>query len=227
MYSLALLNGGVGARVGAGQPKQFLTVNGIPIIVYSLVAADGADSISQIVLNYPQGWRDAVEKIVTDYAIKTPVTYVPPGKTRHESVELMLPHLENEHVIIHESARPLVTAADFQKIIEYEAPDVSYMIEIPFTVAPVDPSSHRVTGSLERDKLRNVQLPQKFRKSTLTAAHQYAAREGVQFTEDATLCAIAGFDVRFLEGHDRNFKVTTPVDVQLAGYLLGGEANDD
>jgi 2-C-methyl-D-erythritol 4-phosphate cytidylyltransferase len=49
----------------------------------------------------------------------------------------------------------------------------------------------------------------------------------VDFTEDATLCAIAGYDVRFLEGKDSNFKVTTPIDVQLAGFLLGGEANDE
>ena len=110
VFSLALLNGGVGTRVAAGQPKQFLVVKGIPIIVYSLVAADSVDSISQIVLNYPDGWRDDVEKIVIDYAIKTPITYVPPGRTRHESVATMLPHLDNEHVIIHESARPLVTS---------------------------------------------------------------------------------------------------------------------
>jgi 2-C-methyl-D-erythritol 4-phosphate cytidylyltransferase len=227
VYSLALLNGGVGARVAAGRPKQFIVVNGIPILVYSLVAADAVDTISQIVLNYPEGWREDVEKIVKDYAIKTPIVYVEAGRTRHESVGRMLPLCENDHVIIHESARPLVTAADFHRIIAHEHPDVSYMLEIPFTVAPVDPTTHHVTGSLERNKLRNVQLPQKFRKSTLVAGHEYAAREGVDFTEDATLCAIAGFDVRFLEGKDSNFKVTTPIDVQLAGYLLGGEASDE
>ena len=227
MYSLALLNGGVGARVRAGRPKQFIVVKGIPILVYALVAADSVDTISQIVLNYPEGWRDDVEKIVHDYAIKTPITYVAAGRTRHESVAAMLPHIENEHVIIHETARPLVSALDFERIIAHEHPDVSYMLEIPFTVAPVDPNSHRVTGYLERDNLRNVQLPQKFSKATLLAAHEFAARENVTFTEDATLCAVAGFDVRFLEGTDRNFKVTTPVDVQLAGYLLGNEANDE
>jgi 2-C-methyl-D-erythritol 4-phosphate cytidylyltransferase len=222
-----LLNGGVGARVAAGRPKQFIVVNGIPILVYSLVAADAVDTISQIVLNYPPGWRDDVEKIVTDYAIKTPITYVEAGRTRHESVGRMLPLLENEHVIIHESARPLIGARDFERIIRYDHPDVSYMLEIPFTVAPVDPATGRVTGSLDRSTLRNVQLPQKFAKSTLVAAHEYAAREGVVFTEDATLCAVAGFDVRFIDGADRNFKVTTRVDVQLAGYLLGSEAGDE
>ena len=88
MYSLALLNGGIGTRVAAGRPKQFIDVNGIPILVYSLVAADAVTEITQIVLNYPEGWRDDVEKIVTDYAIKTPITYVRPGATRHESVAL-------------------------------------------------------------------------------------------------------------------------------------------
>lgn len=227
MYSLALLNGGVGARVAAGRPKQFIVVKGIPILVYTLVAADSVDAISQIVLNYPDGWREDVEKIVSDYAIKTPITYVPAGRTRHESVANMLPHIDNDHVIIHETARPLITSTDFERIIADKHPDVSFMLEIPFTVAPVDPVTHKVIGSLERDTLRNVQLPQKFSKATLIAAHEYAAREGVTFTEDATLCAVAGFDVRFLEGNDRNLKVTTPVDVHIAGYLLGNEAEDE
>lgn len=227
MYSLALLNGGVGARVAAGQPKQFIYVKGIPILVYSLVAADAVSAITQIVLNYPDGWREDVEKIVNDYAIKTPITYVPAGRTRHESVAKMLEHVTNDSVVIHESARPLVTAADFARIIAFEHPDVSFMLDIPFTVAPVDPDSHRVIGYLERDTLRNVQLPQKFAKSTLVAAHAYAAEKGVTFTEDATLCAVAGFDVRFIEGSDRNLKVTTPVDVLIAGYLLGSESIDE
>jgi 2-C-methyl-D-erythritol 4-phosphate cytidylyltransferase len=227
LFSLALLKGGVGTRIAAGRPKQFIVVNGIPILVYSLVAADAVDSISQIILNYPPGWRDDVEKIVTDYAIKTPISYVEAGASRHESVARMLPSISNDHVIIHESARPLVTSADFERIIRHDHPDVSYMLPIPFTVAPVDPASHTVTGSLDRDTLRNVQLPQKFAKSTLLAAHAYASQMGVSFTEDATLCAVAGFDVRFIDGSDRNFKVTTRVDIQLAGYLLGNEAYDE
>lgn len=227
MYSLILLNGGIGTRVAAGRPKQFVHINGIPILVYSMVAADAVDTITQIVVNYPEGWRDDVEKIVTDYAIKTPITYVPAGASRHESVRRMVPACENQHVIIHESARPLVTSADFHQIIDSPHPNVSLMLPIPFTVAPVDPDQHRVTGSLDRSQLRNVQLPQKFDLATLTAAHEYAEREGVTFTEDATLCAVAGFDVRFIDGTDRNFKVTTVTDVRLAGFLLGNEASDD
>ncbi|MGH3728096.1 MAG: IspD/TarI family cytidylyltransferase [Micromonosporaceae bacterium] len=224
---MVLLNGGVGNRVAAGQPKQFIHVNGLPIIVYSLVAADAVDDIDEIVLNYPEGWREDTEKLVINYAIKKPVTYVPAGSSRHDSVRTMLPHCKNDNVVVHETARPLTTADGFRRLLADPHDNVSFMLPLPFTVAPVEPETGKVTGSLERNKLRNVQLPQKFRKADLEAGHDYAEREGVVFTEDATLVAVAGFDVYFLDGADRNFKVTTPTDVRLAGFLLGGEDDDE
>ncbi|MFZ1411920.1 MAG: 2-C-methyl-D-erythritol 4-phosphate cytidylyltransferase [Micropruina sp.] len=227
MYSLALLNGGVGARVAAGQPKQLIRVNSIPTMVYPLVAADAVPEITEIVLNYPAGWLEDINRVVTDYAIKTPIKYVEAGNSRHESVAKMLPLCSNDRVLLHETARPLVDRHDFAKLIADPHDNVSFMREISFTVAPVDPVARRVVGSLERDRLRNVQLPQKFLKSTLVAAHEYAAREGVVFTEDATLCAVANFDVYFIEGSDRNFKITTKTDVRLAGYLLSGDDEDE
>lgn len=226
MYSLLLLNGGVGTRVAADQPKQLIKVNGIPILVYSLVAADALPEIDQVVLNYPEGWREDVEKIVTDYAIKTPVTYVEAGASRHESVARMLAHVTNDDVIVHESARPLVRTEDFARLVASEHRNVSLMLEIPFTVAPVDPASGKVTGYLERSSLRNVQLPQKFSKADLEDAHAFALREDRLFTEDATLVAVAGHDVRFIDGSDRNIKVTTPTDVRLATFLLTGGEDD-
>jgi len=226
MYSLILLNGGIGKRIAAGQPKQFLKINGIPILVYSIVAADAVESITEIVLNYPEDWRDTVEQIVKDYAIKTPIVYVPAGTTRHESVALMVKECSNENVIIHESARPLVRSEDFERLVAEPHANVSSTLPLSFTVAPVDPEQQKVTGYLERHKLRNVQLPQKFNKNALLAGHEYAAREGTVFTEDATLVAVSGGDVRYLDGSDRNFKVTTRTDVRLAGFLLQGGDED-
>ncbi len=227
MYTLMLLNGGIGSRVAAGQPKQLLEIWGIPILVYSLVAADAVPEIERIVLNYPEGWRSTVEDVVSDYAIRTPVTYVDAGATRHESVALMVQRCTTERVIIHEAARPLVTTRDFASLIAAESENVSMMSPIPFTVAPVDPRTRRVTGSLERDRLRNVQLPQKFRRADLVAAHDFARERGLVFTEDATLLAVAGFDVFYVDGSDRNFKVTTATDVRLATALLRKERVDD
>lgn len=227
MYTLVLLNGGSGRRMGAPQPKQFLKVNGLPILVYSLVAADTVEEIDQIVLNYPDGWRAEVEGIVHDYAIKTRVDYVPAGDTRQASVARALDVATNEDVVLHEAARPLVRAADFTRLIRSPERNVSYMIPIPFTVAPVDPATNTVTGYLERDRLRNVQLPQKFALADLRRGHEYAAANEILFTEDATLVAAAGSPVHFIDGADTNIKVTTPTDIHLAVSLLHGTTDDE
>ncbi|MCA0146198.1 2-C-methyl-D-erythritol 4-phosphate cytidylyltransferase [Blastococcus sp. LR1] len=227
MYSLILLNGGSGRRMGAPQPKQFIKVNGLPILVYSLVAADAVPEIDQIVLNYPEGWRDEVEGIVRDYAIKTPVEYVAAGGTRQDSVAAALALCTNDAVVLHEAARPLVRTADFARLIGSPERNVSYMIPIPFTVAPVDPSSRAVTGYLERERLRNVQLPQKFDLADLRQAHAFAAGQETVYTEDATLMAAAGLPVHYIDGQDTNIKVTTPTDIHLAVSLLHGETDDE
>jgi 2-C-methyl-D-erythritol 4-phosphate cytidylyltransferase len=134
----------------------------------------------------------------------------------------MLSSATNDDVVIHESARPLVHTRDFESLLSAPGRNVSFMLEIPFTVAPVDPATRTVTGYLERSTLRNVQLPQKFATADLVDAHAKAGASGRTFTEDATLVASAGHEVRFVDGSDRNIKVTTPTDVGLATYLLTG-----
>ena len=227
MYSLLLLNGGVGTRIGAGRPKQLLDIKGIPILVYALVAVDKVAQIDQIVLNYPLGWRGEIERIVESFAVRTPVTYAEAGNSRSESVEKMLALAHNERVIIHEAARPMVTKSDFEALIAADGENVSFMLPIPFTVAPVDPVTLRVTGSLDRSSLRNVQLPQKFLASDLAAGFASAHERSAHYTEEATMAADAGIDVRFIDGKDTNMKVTTPTDVRLATFLLREDAGHD
>jgi 2-C-methyl-D-erythritol 4-phosphate cytidylyltransferase len=227
VYTLVLLNGGSGRRMGAPQPKQFIKVNGIPILVYSLVAADAVPEIDQIVLNYPEGWREDVAALVHDYAIRTRVDLVPAGPTRQASVAAALEVCTNDDVVLHEAARPLVRSADFTRLIAAPERNVSYMAPLTFTVAPVDPATQTVTGYLDRDKLRNVQLPQKFSLADLKKGHEFAAGQDVVFTEDATLLAAAGLAVHFVDGADTNIKVTTPTDIHLAVSLLHGLADDE
>lgn len=117
--------------------------------------------------------------------------------------------------------------SDFRGLIESKHKNVSLMSEISFTVAPVDPETSEVTGSLDRARLRNVQLPQKFSKADLEASHERAVREDIEFTEDATLVADSGFPVHFIDGSDENFKVTTNTDLKMAGFLLRPEEDDN
>src|SRR5699024_4790498 len=157
----------------------------------------------------------------------TPVTLVEAGSSRHSSVAAMIPHCTNDDVIIHETARPLVTTNDFQRLIDSEHRNVALMSEISFTDAPVDPETSAVTGSLHRSRLRNVQLPQKFAKTDPDEAHAHAREQSLEFIEDAARVADFGRPVHFIEGTDENLKVTTQTDLKMAGFLLRPEEDDD
>ncbi|MGH3715571.1 MAG: IspD/TarI family cytidylyltransferase [Micromonosporaceae bacterium] len=222
MFSLVLANGGTGTRIDAGQPKQFVSVHGKPIMAYSLLAIEAVAEIDEVVLNYPEGWREETERLVAAHLTK-PVTYVPPGGSRQESIRALLAHCRGEHILLHETARPMVSAEDFRALIAAPHDNIGYLLPIPFTVVHVDPDARQVTGALDRSKLRNVQLPQRFRKADLIEGHEYAAREGIVATEDGTLVVLAGFEMFYLDGADRNIKVTTPTDVRIAELMLGDE----
>lgn len=225
-YSLLLLNGGIGSRVKSNQPKQLIKINGIPMIVYSLVSACAVDEIDEIIINYPIGYKDIINNIISDYSISKKVIFVEAGQTRQDSVYKMLSHCKNNSIILHESARPLVTKEQFKELIICKHSNVGLMTKIPFTVAPVDPNSNKVTGNLDREMLRNVQLPQKFSLEALKSAHEWANKSGKQYTEDATLCADFGLDVFFIEGSENNIKVTNPNDIRIADFLLGDKDSE-
>lgn len=222
MISAIVLNGGIGTRVAAGKPKQFIEIHGQPILAYSLRILDEIPEITEIVMNYPDqtGGKSMVEDVLKQFSIHTPVKIVEPGITRHDSVAAMVSHTSNDSVMIHEAARPMANAKDFLSLINSEHRNVALMQPIPFTVAPVDPENRQVSGSLDRSLLRNVQLPQKFARTDLLTAHQKAHDDGVQFTEDATLVHSYGFPVHFQDGNDFNIKITTPVDLKIAEVLI-------
>jgi 2-C-methyl-D-erythritol 4-phosphate cytidylyltransferase len=137
------------------------------------------------------------------------------GGSRQESTHLGLEALADcDSVIVHEAVRPLVTAEEFRELIAAEDPNVMFGLPIPFTVLK---GHDYVEDLLERDELVNVQLPQKFDRAKLAAAHLAARRDGAFFTEDASLFyRYAGEPVRILPGSERNIKITVPTDIVTA-----------
>lgn len=221
------MNGGVGKRLAAGFPKQFIRLNGIPILAYTLATLNAISEVTEIVINYPEGEEATVKKIVADYGVSKPVKYVSPGVTRHQSVQKLIDAASNENILLHEAARPFASKEEFRALINNPAANVTLVSEIPFTVAPIDIEKNTVTGYLDRAKLRNVQLPQKFALADLKRAHEFSKGQNIETTEDATLCALAGIEVKLQPGSDKNFKITTPVDLELANTFVRQERGLD
>ncbi|WP_284329357.1 IspD/TarI family cytidylyltransferase [Demequina litorisediminis] len=97
----------------------------------------------------------------------------------------------------------------------------------PSRSPPWTPRRSASRARLSAPACATSRLPQKFSKADLRAGHEFAISSGLTFTEDATMCADAGIDVFFVEGDERNLKVTTPGDVNLATHLLRHEGEED
>lgn len=225
MITLALLNGGLGKRVGSDMPKQLIRLQGVPIFIYSLRIADEIDEISSVVINFPVGWKDKIKSIIDKYAIRTPITYVEAGITRQDSVRKILKAVKTSKILIHEAARPFVCADDFKSLINLPDNNITYTLPISYTVLQGDPEKKHINALLDRSLLLNIQLPQKFNTAELRKAHEKAYKENLFYTEDASIVFANGGSVTYIKGDEGNFKITNQIDIKRAEIMMQADTS--
>lgn len=212
MYSAIILAGGAGSRMHRSVPKQFLALAGKPMILHTLERLERIDEINEIIVACHPQYKQLLEMHIAAYMLKKPYKIIDGGSTRQDSAYLGVQAAANEDVIIHEAARPFVTTCEFIALMEDEAENATYGLDIPFTVSVR--TDNMITGLLERDKLVNIQLPQKFKRTPLLEAYEQAERDGLVFTEDTSLLYYyRKAPVKVLEGTPNNVKVTNSVDL--------------
>jgi 2-C-methyl-D-erythritol 4-phosphate cytidylyltransferase / 2-C-methyl-D-erythritol 2,4-cyclodiphosphate synthase len=209
---------GRGLRAGGNIPKQYRKVLCEPVIRPSLAALAGHGAISAVQpVIHPEDadlFREASDGLDL-------LPAVPGGASRQASVRAGLEALEAhgpELVLVHDAARPFVSAALIARAISAARASGAAIPVTPVTdtVKVVDPAG-RVTGTLERTPLRLVQTPQGFRFAALLAAHRRANAAGRDdFTDDAALAEWAGLTVSTFEGEPANVKLTTSDDFARA-----------
>lgn len=224
--SMVLLSGGIGQRMKVNIPKQFLHIAGKPMIVHVLERVDRIDEIGEIIIPTPSDFIHKTEEIIRTHRLKKAIKVIPGGKTRQESTFIGLQQCQYDRVLIHEAVRPFVKREEFQALIHNSSVNAIYGLDIPFTVLQ---GEDYITGILQRDQLINIQLPQIFDRKLLLEAHQKAAEENTQFTEDASLLFhYKNTPIKVLRGTEYNIKITKPIDRKLAEiiykeYILGEE----
>jgi len=212
---MIVLAGGIGKRIGQPIPKQFLMVGGKPMLIHVLEKARALRAIERVVITCPASHLTETRTLVANHGFDAAFECIGGGETRQASVYNGILALDGfDSIIIHEAVRPLVSAEEFQALIDAPDENAMYGIPIPFTVLK---GHEYVEELLDRNELVNVQLPQKFNAAALRAAHDLARADGALFTEDASLFhRYAGHPVRILPGSDRNLKITLPTDLVIA-----------
>lgn len=220
---LILLAGGSGSRMAAPVNKVLLPIAGIPCIARSASAFESfADRM--ILVGRPEE-QDALTGAVRHSGFSHPVTFVPGGTTRQESVSHALSALsgeeENAVVLIHDGARCLVEERIIAEVVASVREFGSGVASVPVT----DTIREAVPGTeawrlIPRENLRAMQTPQGFRLSPLLRAFRLAEEQGFEGTDDAAVMERAGYQVRYTEGGRNNLKITVREDLLMAEKIL-------
>ncbi len=222
MITAILPAGGLGKRLGADIPKQFLPLAGKPLILYSLEAFVQHPQIKNIIIPVVANWRQNLEDLLADLLLQKEIILVPGGRTRQDSVYHGLKALPqgSSIVLVHDVARPLVTPQIIERVIQAVE---KYGAAIAAT--PVRDTVKMVEGeiikeTIPREKLFLAQTPQGARVELMLRAFEAAYRDDFIGTDEASLLERIGIPVHIVPAPMTNFKITTPEDLRLAEALL-------
>jgi len=209
--------------MGSDRNKLLLDLFGKPILAWTLLAAEASQTIKWIgIIGQSIDWED-FKSIVHALSLTKPVHFIQGGATRQESVYNGLQALppEAENVLIHDGARCLATPELFDRCSQALETCNGFIAAIPVkdTIKVVD-ASGVIERTPDRSQLWAAQTPQGFSVPLLKKCHAEGRQNGWEVTDDAALFEQCGLEVRIVEGEETNLKVTTPVDLAIAEFIL-------
>lgn len=215
---VVIVAGGQGARMGMALPKQFLEINGKPILYHTIAAFAEALPQAQIVLVLPEAEISKLQMVLQHFAQRIELSVVIGGNTRYDSVKNGLKGLpEDSIILVHDGVRPFISQRIIQNCIE-TAINTGSAIPAIKVVDSMRVLSASGSSPINRDMLRIIQTPQTFKGKILLPA--FAQDYQSNFTDEATVVENMGHKITLVEGDKNNIKITVPEDLQLAELIL-------
>ncbi|MFN9175858.1 MAG: 2-C-methyl-D-erythritol 4-phosphate cytidylyltransferase [Synechocystis sp.] len=214
---------GSGKRMGSSQNKLLLELLNKPLLSWTLKAAAAAQTIEWIgIIGQPYDF-DAFTHLLNSLALAKPVALIVGGETRQVSVFNGLQALPPgaKSVLIHDGARCLATADLFDRCTEALNTCQGLIAAIPVkdTIKVVDDHGW-IEATPDRRQLWAAQTPQGFEVALLKTCHQWGKEQDWEVTDDAALLEKCGHPVKIVPGEETNLKITTPVDLAIAEFIL-------
>lgn len=234
-FSAIILSAGSGSRMKSDLPKQYMDLNGKPVIYYSLKAFEESDFSSIVLVCGKNDVEYCKKEIVEKYGFKKVKAVVSGGKERYHSVYEGLKAVEEaDYVFIHDGARPMITSELIKRLQDVVITEKTAIAGMPVkdTIKIVDENNY-VTSTPERKYVWQVQTPQCFSYSLIYEAYRdiiMDETEGIPIppiTDDAmVLSYVTDYEVKMVEADYKNIKITTPEDIWIASvFLSNSDAN--
>ena len=218
-YTVIIVAGGKGMRMGREIPKQFLPIGGKPILMHTLEVFHRFDEDMEIILVLPESEQGYWTSLCTTYSFDLPHRVVTGGETRFHSVTNGLHAATGDYIAVHDGVRPFVSSEVIGRCFDevQHAKAVIPVIDVHESIREITSSSQSV--AVDRNRYRLVQTPQVFQADLLRNAYQQPFN--LLFTDDASVVEAFGTAIQMVEGNRENIKITTPFDLQISSALLG------
>lgn len=224
---------GLGTRMGSEVPKQFLELEGVPIVLLTLRRLSECKAVSEFFIATRGEETDALEHRLAKEKFGGKVQVVKGGETRQQSVANALAQVSaagTELVLVHDAVRPFVTREQIERVIAEAKTRGAAILGVPAidTIKEVRRSSlpqdvALISATIPREKIVLAQTPQGFQTKLLKEAFARAEQDGVTASDEAALVERLGHDVYVVQGSERNIKITKPADMELARFYLEQE----
>ncbi len=223
---------GLGTRMGAETPKQFLELDGVPIVILSLRRIAACPLITDIIVATRAENVERLEARIREEKFTQPVRVIKGADSRQGSVAqaLNLVGDDTELVVVHDAVRPFVAVELITRVIEearhYKAailgvPAMDTVKEVKRASLPKDVAL--ITATVPRERIVLAQTPQVFETRLLKEAFALAEGDGLNASDEAGLVERMGHDVFVVQGSERNIKITKPADMDLARFYIHAE----
>ena len=213
-----IVAGGTGQRMGSVVPKQFLTIQGKPILLHTINQFVAAFEDIQLVVVLPADYIQEGKDLLTKNGFTKNIEFVAGGDTRFQSVKNGLSQVrENAIVFVHDAVRCLLTPALIQRCYQ-QALEKGSAIPAVSSTDTVRLLKGEKNEVYDRESVMLIQTPQTFQSDLLLAAFNQSYAPS--FTDEANVIEASGKPVYLVEGEFENIKITRPLDLAIAAYIL-------
>jgi len=220
---------GMGRRMGTSRNKLLLTLRSKPLLTWTILAAQAACRIDWIGIIAQRSDEEFIKELLAELPVTKEVKLIYGGATRQESVYKGLQALPAtaERVLIHDGARCLVTPELIDRCAEEAAhcQGLIAAVTVKDTIKVAD-ENRLIQSTPDRRQLWAAQTPQAFDVKLLKQCHDFGLSQGWEVTDDAALLERCGLPVQIIVGEETNLKITTPVDLQVAEFILAQRFNN-
>jgi 2-C-methyl-D-erythritol 4-phosphate cytidylyltransferase len=219
---------GKGTRLGGDQPKQFLELCGVPVIVHTLRQFERCEEINEIIVVVPAEDTAAFSSLAEKFEVRKLSRVVAGGATRARSVQCGLNAIGNAEIVaVHDGVRPFVTPDEIDRVVAAARASGAAILVALVADTIKDIENGLVKRTAQRQNLRRALTPQCFRYDLLKRAYDQldeVEAAGIEVTDDSLLVERLGAEIVAVEGSARNIKITQEEDLALAEAILKQES---